>query len=251
MTPDSTQPDATAPEPVTDETEYLRALVDDVQYVFFDFDGPICRLFAGHSARKVAEEQVRWLEERGLHGLLAAGVRGEADPYVVLAAVDERHPESDLVADLEARLTHEEQKAVLSAWPTAYADALIRTWWATGARLAITTNNSPGPVASYLSDRGLIDCFTPHIYGRTQNLHLLKPDPYCVNRALLAMGADPARTVMIGDAASDYLAARAAGVRFLGYARNERKLRVLQEAGAEWTVSSLAPLLHMLAGGAR
>ncbi|EPH46010.1 HAD family hydrolase [Streptomyces aurantiacus] len=246
MTPDSTQPDASATEPATDESEELRVLIEDAQCVLFDFDGPICRLFAGHSAGKVAEEQVRWLEEQGLHGLLESGVRDEADPYVVLRAVDERHPDSDLVVELEARLTREEQKAVPSAWPTPYADALVRTWTATGARLAVTTNNSPGPVAGYLADRGLIDCFAPRIYGRTQDLHLLKPDPYCVNRALTAMGADPARALMIGDAASDYQAATAAGVRFLGYARNARKEAALRRAGAAHVVDSLEPVLRTL-----
>lgn len=233
---------------MTGSTDEVQDLIDIAQCVLFDFDGPVCRLYAGRSAEKVAKEQVRWLEEQGLHGLLAAGMRDEPDPYVVLRAVDERHPDSDLVTELEARLTHEEQKAVTSAWPTPYADALIRTWSATGARLAVATNNSPGPVASYLTGRGLIDCFAPHIYGRTQNLNLLKPDPHCVNRALSAMGADPARTLMIGDAASDYLAARAAGVHFLGYARNDRKMGVLREIGAERIVTSLQPLLKTLNG---
>ncbi|WJV47847.1 HAD family hydrolase [Streptomyces flavofungini] len=233
---------------MTGATDDLRELIDIAQFVLFDFDGPVCRLFAGRSAVKVAKEQVRWLEEQGLHGLLTAGVRDEPDPYVVLRAVDKRHPQSDLVVELEARLTYEEQKAVTSAWPTAYADALIRTWHATGAGLAVATNNAPGPVATYLKGRGLIDCFAPHIYGRTQNLHLLKPDPYCVKRALRGLGADPARTLMIGDADSDYLAARAAGVHFLGYARNDRKMRVLREIGAERIVTSLKPLLDVLKG---
>ncbi|MFD9860872.1 HAD family hydrolase [Streptomyces alboflavus] len=233
---------------MTGATDDLRELIDIAHCVLFDFDGPVCRLFAGRSAEKVAEEQVRWLEEQGLHGLLAAGMRDEPDPYVVLRAVDRRHPRSDLVAELEARLTYEEQKAVISAWPTPYADALIRTWRATGARLAVATNNAPGPVATYLTGRGLIDCFAPHIYGRTQNLRLLKPDPYCVKRALAAMGADPSRTLMVGDAASDYLAARDAGVHFVGYARNDRKMRVLREIGAELIVPSLKPLLDTLKG---
>ncbi|CAM5333157.1 HAD superfamily hydrolase (TIGR01509 family) OS=Streptomyces albaduncus OX=68172 GN=FHS32_004053 PE=4 SV=1 [Streptomyces griseoloalbus] len=41
---------------------------------------------------------------------------------------------------------------------------------------------------------------------------------------------------MIGDTPSDYQAARAAGVPFLGYARNERKNKVLRDAGAETIV---------------
>lgn len=234
-----------------DSTEGLRSLIAGARFVLFDFDGPICRLFARHSATRVARQQVDWLEEQGLHGLLADGVREDPDPHSVLRAVDLRHPGSDLVVELEERLTHEELKAVVSAWPTAYADALIRTWTATGTRLAVTTNNSPRVATTYLTDRGLIDCFAPHIYGRTRDLQLLKPNPYCVRRALSAMGAHPSQALLIGDSASDCLAAKAAGVGFLGYARNARKEQVLREAGAGVIVSSLERVLDFVKGACR
>ncbi|MFE5024321.1 HAD family hydrolase [Streptomyces sp. NPDC056656] len=230
--------------PVAEEKESLRELIKRARFVLFDFDGPICRLFAGHSAERVAREQVRWLEERGLHGLLTEEER--ADSHAVLRAVDRRCPGSDLAAELEERLTQQELTAVASAWPTQYADPLIRTWFALGARLAVTTNNSPAVASRYLATRGLTSCFAPHIYGRTQDLHLLKPHPHCVQRALGAMGATPEASLMIGDTASDFEAAAAAGIDFLGYARNDRKAKVLREAGAEMVVSSLGPMLDVL-----
>ncbi|MEU1706613.1 HAD-IA family hydrolase [Streptomyces sp. NPDC005706] len=242
--------DATRTEPVTeeteDETEELRNLIRRARVVLWDFDGPICRLFAGHSAERVATDLARWLESRGLHGLLTREERDSLDPHVVLRAVDRRHPGSDLVAELEERLTQEELRATGSAMPTAYADPLIRTWTAVGSRLAITTNNSPRVVREYLAGRGLVDCFTPHIYGRSQDLHHLKPDPHCLNRALNAMGAAPGAALMIGDTPSDLLAANRAGVPFLGYARNERKEKLLREAGATRTVRSLRSVLRQV-----
>ncbi|MFF6637124.1 HAD family hydrolase [Streptomyces althioticus] len=232
---------------MTTETEAepndLRNLIEGARVVLWDFDGPVCRLFAGHSAERVARDLVDWLEGRGLHGLLDESARESLDPHVVLRAVDRRHPGSDLVAELEERLTQEELKAAASARPTPYADPLVRTWTAVGARLAITTNNSPRVVKEYLTSRGLLPCFAPHIYGRTQELHHLKPHPHCIQRALNAMGAAPATALMIGDTPSDFLAARAAGVPFLGYARNERKNKVLRDAGAERIVGSLEPVL--------
>ncbi|MFF5343081.1 HAD family hydrolase [Streptomyces althioticus] len=234
-------------EAVTTETEAepgdLRNLIEGARVVLWDFDGPVCRLFAGHSAERVARDLVDWLEGRGLHGLLDESARESLDPHVVLRAVDRRHPGSDLVAELEERLTQEELKAAASARPTPYADPLVRTWTAVGARLAITTNNSPRVVKEYLTSRGLLPCFAPHIYGRTQELRHLKPHPHCIQRALSATGAAPATALMIGDTPSDLLAARAAGVPFLGYARNERKNKVLREAGAEMIVGSLEPVL--------
>ncbi|MFF6876687.1 MULTISPECIES: HAD-IA family hydrolase [unclassified Streptomyces] len=233
-----------------DETENdpnrLPHLIRRARVVLWDFDGPICRLFAGHSAERVAGDLVSWLEGRGLHGLLNDTERESLDPQVVLRAVDRRHPGSDLVAALEERLTQEELRAASSAWPTAYADPLIRTWTAVGTRLAITTNNSPRVAREYLASRGLVDCFAPHLYGRTQELHHLKPDPHCLNRALSEMGAAPADALMIGDAPSDLQAAERAGVPFLGYARNDRKAKFLLEAGAEWVVGSMETLLKLL-----
>jgi HAD superfamily hydrolase (TIGR01549 family) len=237
VTSDTTQTEQT--EAVTAELEELRDLITGARVVLWDFDGPICRLFAGHSAERVATELVEWLESRGLHGLVTEDERDSLDPHVVLRAVDRRHPGSDLVAELENRLTQEELRAASSAMPTAYADPLIRTWTAVGSRLAIATNNSPRVVRKYLSTRGLTSCFHPHIYGRTQDLHHLKPDPHCLNRALNAMGAAPSSALMIGDTPSDYEAARSADVPFLGYARNERKEKLLRDAGASVVVSSL------------
>jgi phosphoglycolate phosphatase len=93
---------------------------------------------------------------------------------------------------------------------------------------------------------GLLSCFTPHIYGRVaQELHHLKPHPESLLRALRAMGAAPASSLMIGDSVSDYFAAGAAGVRFLGYARRPDKRQALLEAGVgrENILDSLEPLL--------
>lgn len=247
MTSDTTQTGSVTVE--TENDQYpLANLIKGARVVLWDFDGPICRLFAGHSADRVASDLVSWLEGRGLHGLLTETERESLDPQVVLRAVDRRHPGSDLVAELEERLTQEELRAASSAMPTPYADPLIRTWTAVGSRLAIATNNSALVVREYLASRGLVGCFAPHIYGRTQDLHHLKPDPHCLNRALNAMGAAPADALMIGDTPSDREAAVQAGVPFLGYASKPRKAKVLKEAGADAVIESLEPVLGLLRG---
>ncbi|MEU9730883.1 HAD family hydrolase [Streptomyces sp. NPDC048002] len=230
------------------DSDELGDLIGRARVVLWDFDGPVCRLFARHKAERVATDLVEWLETRGLRGLLTEGERESPDPHLVLRAVDRRHPGSDLVAELEEYLTKEELKATSSAMPTPYADPLIRTWTAIGSRLAVATNNSPQVVRTYLASRGLTSCFSPHIYGRTQQLNHLKPHPHCLNRALNAMGAAPGAALMIGDTPSDYLAARAAGVPFLGYGRNEHKEHLLREAGATVVVDSLEPVLSTVRG---
>jgi HAD superfamily hydrolase (TIGR01509 family) len=246
VTPDTKQQTELVTAETGKVTEELRGLIAEARFVLFDFDGPICKLFAGHTAEQVAKDQVRWLEERGLRGLLTEKEQTEPDPHVVLRLVDGRHPDSDLVFELEKRLSLQELRAVESAYPTAHVDPLIRTWHALGARLAVATNNSPLAATRYLATRGLSECFAPHIYGRTQDLSLLKPHPHCLNRALSALGAKPSEALMIGDTATDFEAAKSAGVRFMGYARNEAKEKVLRKAGAEVVVGSFEPVLEML-----
>ena len=241
MTSDTTQTD-----PMAAQTERLQELIGHARVVLWDFDGPICRLFAGHSAEGVATDLVDWLEGRGLHDLLTEDERDTEDPHAVLRAVDRRHPASDLVVEVEERLTQEELRAVPKAQPTPYADPLIRTWKAVGARLAIATNNSPKVVHAYLTSRGLLDCFLPHIYGRTHDLQYLKPHPHYLNRALTAMGVAPTGALFIGDTPTDCEAARQAGVPFLGYARNDVKEKQLRDAGATSVVTSLELLLKLL-----
>ncbi|MGX1886435.1 HAD family hydrolase [Streptomyces sp. NPDC055287] len=226
--------------------EKLRDLITGAECVLFDFDGPICRLFAGHRAHHVADSLVDWLEKRGRHVLLTEEELASDDPHDVLRAVARIRPGSELVEALEEELTREELRATATAWPTPYADALIRTWSAVGSRLAITTNNSPLVAEQYLTGRGLAGCFTPHIYGRTPDLSRLKPDPDCLNRALTALDARADAALMIGDTPSDLFAAREAGVRFLGYARDEGRVRRLRRAGAEVVVGDLEPVLELV-----
>ncbi|GHF70689.1 HAD family hydrolase [Streptomyces thermodiastaticus] len=228
----------------------LRSLIEGARVVLWDFDGPVCRLFARHSAERVAKGMVDWLAGRGLSALLPEDERQWSDPHAVLRTVAERRPGSDLVTELEARLTAEERRAADSAWPTPYADPLIRTWTARGRRLAVATNNSPVAVRSYLASRGLDGCFAPHVYGRTRELHRLKPDPYCLDRALNATGAAASEALMIGDSPSDLEAAVRAGVPFLGCVHSPKKARLLRKSGATVVVDSLEPVLRIVRGQA-
>ncbi|MFF3491473.1 HAD family hydrolase [Streptomyces sp. NPDC002795] len=230
------------------ESGTLAELITGARHVLFDFDGPICRLFAGRPAAGIARQQVDWLDAQGLGDVLTEEERADVDPHAALRRLGRARPDSDLVLEMESRLTEQELRAVGTAWPTEYVDPLIRTWTAAGVHLAITTNNSAEAARRYIAGRGLSGCFEPHIYGRTKDLSRLKPDPYCLQRAMSAMGAAPGATLMIGDAATDLLAAREAGVAFLGYARHAGKERELREAGARQVTSTLEPIIDILRG---
>ncbi|CAL9493020.1 Phosphoglycolate phosphatase [Streptomyces sp. enrichment culture] len=228
----------------------LRELLAPVRYVLWDLDGPICRLFAGLPANGVARELVKEIERLGLDGLLDEKERSDPDPQALLHLVDQRHPDRAATVRLERWLTEQELTAVPRALPTPYADPLIRTWSALGARFAITTNNSARAAAAYIETRQLMGCF-PYIYGRTEDLARMKPDPHCLSLALEALAAQPSRALMLGDAGTDYQAARELGVPFLGYARDQAKLDPLLQAGVPRAhiVTSLEEVLVALRSG--
>ncbi|MFG2761185.1 HAD family hydrolase [Streptomyces wuyuanensis] len=241
--------DAALDEQAAHVAETIEDLISGADHVLFDFDGPICRLFARHPASGVAESLVGWLDRHGGRVRLTDDQRTAADPHEVLRTVGMQHPGSDVVEGLEQELTRQELLATRSAWPTAYADPLIRTWSAVADGLAVATNNSPRAAEEYLAGRGLRDCFAAHIHGRGPDLALLKPDPDCVLRALGSLGAAPASALMIGDTPSDLFAARAAGVSFLGYAHDTRRAERLRAAGATVVVESLEPVLAIVRRG--
>lgn len=203
-----------------------------VRYVLWDLDGPICQLFAGHSASDIARELVSSLGPDEPFKLLPMEERLSKNPQGMLVAISQRHPDSDQVVKLEEWLTGEELKAVDSAVETPHAEKVIRAWVRQGVQLAVSTNNSAQAATAYLAAKGL-DRFFPHVYGRTRDLHLMKPHPHSLTMALDAMGADPSEALMLGDAPTDYKAARTAGVPFLGYGCGPLQVREFLQAGVE------------------
>ncbi|MDF6043297.1 HAD hydrolase-like protein [Streptomyces sp. JH14] len=208
----------------------LSALFASAKCVLFDFDGPVCDLFSGHTAKRVAQALAGELGLRGGDPAHVSEAVGERDPLAVLRTVAGLYANPELVGHLERRLTAEEVEATRSAEATPGADLLIRTLRDGGFVLAVTTNNSATAVHHYLESRGTADCFRPHVHGRMSDPALLKPDPHCLGRALESTGSAAADALMIGDSWADREAARRLGIPFIGYAKNHRKWEAL---GAE------------------
>lgn len=190
-----------------------------------------------------------WLRWQGRADLLSEDDARSGDPHAVLRAVALTSPGSEFLTELEAELTGHELRATETAEPTPDADELIQTLRWRGYALAITTNNSAAIVRRYLTAHGLVDCFGPHIHGRTRDLLRLKPDPDCLLRALDSVGVAAKRALMIGDTPADCVAAWKAGVAFVGYARNERERDLLQGVGATTIVPSMGRVLAEVGRG--
>ncbi|MFF8290807.1 HAD family hydrolase [Streptomyces sp. NPDC016309] len=125
-----------------------------------------------------------------------------------------------------------------AAWPTPYADPLVRTLAAIGTGLAVVAEAPPAAVRRYLAGRGLAGCFGAHVHGR-------------VDGALASLGAAPGASLLIGATPADLAAAREAGVPFLGHGADEDRAELLRRAGAERVVTSLEPVLTAVRAAAR
>lgn len=69
-----------------------------------------------------------------------------------------------------------------------------------------------------------------------------KPDPHMLNLNIKAIGADPARTVMIGDTSHDMKMARAANVYALGVSWGFHTAAEIRDSGAHAVAESFADL---------
>ncbi|MDX2646504.1 HAD family phosphatase [Streptomyces sp. PA03-1a] len=197
----------------------LRALLAGLEGVLFDFDGPLCHLFAPKGADWVAEQLYEFIKDKKL-----PTVRPEKEhsPIDILREAARTWPDFADVAHLEGKLTSLEEGCAEDPVMTTGAQALVEAIKDDGIPVAITTNNSEEAVRACLANCGLGPLFGRHVYGRRNMAEghplLLKPDPACIERAIGGLRlVRPERCLLIGDSPADVLAANSADVRFLGF----------------------------------
>jgi phosphoglycolate phosphatase len=106
-------------------------------------------------------------------------------------------------------------------------------------------------IATGKSDRGLAFCLDHHaLSGRfstlqTADRHPSKPHPAMIEAALVETGADPARSMMIGDTSYDMTMAKAAGVTAIGVAWGYHRREALVAAGADHVAERPADILEL------
>ncbi len=158
--------------------------------------------------------------ERALIGLTLAGV---ADKARTLGADLPAAWVNDFYARLYARL---EQGAPLVAGVLTVLDALD----AAGIPYAIGSNGSPRKMQITLGQHaGLIDRFGGRMFSG-QDVPRPKPYPDVFLHAAKSMAADPATCVVVEDSATGARAAKAAGMRCMGYAPHDASALVAEGA---------------------
>jgi phosphoglycolate phosphatase-like HAD superfamily hydrolase len=219
----------------------LAERVQKAKYILWDFDIPICSLFSSFTAPEAAQSMRDFLYERNL---LQEEDYTDLDPLAIYRRGMRNFKSHRLsYLQLEMKLKDCEILAATIAKPNVSAMELMEFLEATGRRQAIVTNNCPQAVQTYLEKWDLTQHFRaedtknyPHgyVFGRSNaDPKRLKPNPLFLEQAMKALGAKPEECLMVGDSITDFEAAKAAKVPFLGYTLTPDRAALLYQAGAD------------------
>ncbi|MFD8690794.1 HAD family hydrolase [Streptomyces sp. NPDC059651] len=225
-------------------TDPLVALIANAWAVQFDFDGPICDVFAGRDAAGVACELAEIVARQAPD--LAQQAK-ETDDFMEVHRLSLRGG-TTLLAAVEGALTAAEVEAVgIAGPPIPGAVHALRAAHSTGRRVAIVSNNSAECVKVFLALHGLEE-FVHEVVGRPElNPTLMKPSAHPLLFASAALGVAPKHSVLVGDSVTDVEAAKAAGMGVIGFANKAPKRITLPAAGADAVVASMEALANALA----
>ncbi|MCX5370168.1 SAV_2336 N-terminal domain-related protein [Streptomyces sp. NBC_00103] len=226
----------------------LQDLLADAETVLFGFDGPLARLFTATTARAAALDLLGIVaEHRDPEDALAGrppGDPGAAGRELFVHPLDvlRAFAQDRLGPLLRDRLDRLELSAVPDAPRTHHSVVLVRTLHDTGRRVGVATDVCEAAVHRCLESYRLP--LRAGVHGRDDDLGLLTPNPDRLLRALRPLDAPSATGVLIGSTLAELAAARAAGLRFLGLARNPTVEQALLGAGCDVVVPSLTPVLE-------
>ncbi|MFF5802021.1 HAD family hydrolase [Streptomyces sp. NPDC012746] len=223
--------------------DQLAEVLEKARVIFFDFDGPVCDVFAGMPAPKVAEH---------LTALLAAQDEGAGakaaetdDPIEVMRIA---HAAGDEIGrKVEDALTAAEVEAVLVAGPpTPGAVKALQAARASGRAVAVVSNNSAECVRRFLEEHEL-EGYVEKVIGRPAGQpHLMKPNPFPLIGAAEQMHMDVTHCTLIGDSLTDIQAAHAAGATVIGYANKPHKADLFAQAQADAVTDDMQAIADAL-----
>ncbi|MCX5376903.1 HAD family hydrolase [Streptomyces sp. NBC_00091] len=202
----------------------------NARVVFFDFDGPVCDVFAGLPAPEVAKQLTSLLSSQDE----AAGAKAAEtdDPIEVLRIAHEAG--AAIGREVEQALTAAEVEAVAVAGPpTPGAVEALRAARSSGREVLVVSNNSAECVQRFLEIHGL-GGHVAEIVGRPVGQpHLMKPNPFPIITAAEQARVGVEDCTLIGDSLTDVQAAHTAGATVIAYANKPHKAALFAEAGAD------------------
>ncbi|WBB78616.1 HAD family phosphatase [Micromonospora sp. WMMD882] len=221
----------------------LHRLMAGIDAILLDFDGPVCSVFAGYPAPRVAAELVDVLRKQGVD--VPSDLAIEPDPLEVLRRTGAAGDQAVTQA-VEDALCEAERHAVETAEPTPYGREVIVAARQAGVPVAVVSNNSAGAVKAYLTSHRLAAYVSPVIGRAYADPDRMKPNPEPILQAVRALNNAASRCVLIGDSVSDIDGARTAGVQVIGYANRPSKIKALRAAGANAVIGSMSEIAGIL-----
>jgi myo-inositol-1(or 4)-monophosphatase len=216
----------------------LDAILSQTRHLIFDFDGPICDLFAGVTAEAVADQ---------LRDLLRAastepppGITSTTDPFEILTYAASLS--SDLAERTETAMARFELSAVPTAALSGYVHETVTACRQSGRSAAVISRHSAAAVRAYLTAHGL-DEQIEHISARAPG----QPSPIdrLIEETIHVLGP-PAECALITASADRIQAANREQTHTIGYARAPGIRELLAAAEAETVIPSLADLVLRL-----
>jgi beta-phosphoglucomutase-like phosphatase (HAD superfamily) len=181
--------------------------------VLFDCDGVLA------DSEHIATEVL--LEDLAARGWVMTAEESEArflglSLPMMVASVEERvgRLPATWASDLALRLADEMAHRVA---PIPFSGEAVAAVVAMGLGHAVGSNSSRGELAAKLARLGLAETFGPRVVSH-EDVPRGKPAPDIWLRCAALVGAAPASCVVIEDSLTGVRAARAAGMRVLGYA---------------------------------
>lgn len=216
--------------------ERIAEVLSNASAVIFDFDGPLCDVFAGYPASEVA---------RSLERLLGAPVASD-DPLEVLR--ESGAHSSDKLWEIERALIDAELKAVACSQATPGGSEAVRACVASGRKAAVVSNNSADSVSAFLRNLRLIDDIRPVVGRHPARPDLMKPHPWPMRRALDTLGISASKVAFVGDTITDLEVAAIVGTPCLAYANKPGKREKFEQAGAAVVFTDMRELASALRG---
>ena len=209
-----------------------RELLESAGALFLDFDGPLAALMPrpkNAEAADAARAPLRDLE-------LPDEISSTTDHLAVLRYTRANHPERLLV--VEQACTSAETAAALTCSPGHHAQTLLDFAGERDLPVAVVSNNSDRAVRAFMLRHDWDDRVHAYACRTPKSVDFLKPRPDLLFLAADALHLDVSTAVLVGDSVSDVLAARSAGTRCLGLAKDAGRAVKLVDAGAS-SVASL------------
>lgn len=216
-------------------TSNLRSVMTHVDALLFDFDGPLCDVFAGLPAPFVARE----LEALTGHAFTTN------DPLEVMRQSYETC-DTDTAHAVEDALIDAELRAVRSSRAERAGLEALQAGAAAGLAIGVVTNNARESAAWFLRSEGVSGLVQATAGREFRRPELMKPDPWPVHLVLHDLGVPAGRAVLVGDSTTDIDAARVAEVPCVAFANKPGKRAVFEAAGAAAVIEDMGELRDVL-----